>query len=139
MKEKQIKKRMQAEEIKGMQAGENIGGIYCCYVIIKIKKNNVFINVTKLNGQTIVKYTTGLIQKRKNKKQIRSIVKWIIEKIAIFIKKNYNCIKIKIKGHTNKAISYLKEIKRKKIRIMTYENNTQIVHNGCRPPKKRRI
>lgn len=115
------------------------GGIYCCYVIIGIKKNNVFVNITKMNGQTIIRYTTGLIQKRKNKKQIRSIVKWIIERTATFIKKNFNCIRIKIKGHTNKSISYLKEIRKRKIRIISYENNIQNVHNGCRPPKKRRM
>lgn len=125
------------EKIKKNIEGEI--GIYCCYVIIRIKKNNVFVNITEMNGKTIIKYTTGLIQKKKNKKQIRSIVKWIIEKIAIFIKKNFNCIKIRIKGHTNKAISYLKEIKKKKIKIIAYENNIKNIHNGCRQPKKRRI
>lgn len=44
---------------------EITGGVYCCNTIMRIKKNNVFINITKLNGQTIVKYSTGLIQKKK--------------------------------------------------------------------------
>lgn len=118
---------------------EITGGVYCCNTIMRIKKNNVFINITKLNGQTIVKYSTGLIQKKKNKKQLRTSAKWIIEKIAIFMRRNFNCVKIKIKGQTNKTITYLKEMKRKKIKIITYENNIQNVHNGCRPPKKRRI
>ncbi len=55
------------------------------------------------------------------------------------MRRNFNCVKIKIKGQTNKTITYLKEMKRKKIKIITYENNIQNVHNGCRPPKKRRI
>lgn len=118
---------------------EKTKGIYCCCATIKIKKNNIFANITKLNGQTIIKYTTGLIQKKKNKKQQRTTAKWIIEKIGIFMKKNFSCAKIKIKGHTNKTISLLKEIKKKKIKILSYENNIKNVHNGCRPPKKRRI
>jgi ribosomal protein S11 len=124
---------------KKTKNNEQTGGIYCCNAIMRIKKNNVFINITKLNGQTIIKYSTGLIQKKKNKKQLRTSAKWIIEKIAIFMKRNFNCVKIKIKGQTNKTITYLKEMKRKKIKIITYENNIQNVHNGCRPPKKRRI
>lgn len=112
---------------------------YCCIIRMTLKKNNVFVNLTKTNGQTILKFTAGLIQKKKNKKQIRSLIKWIFEKISFFAKANFNCVKIIIKGHTNKSFSYLKEIKRKKLKLISYKHIIPIIHNGCRPPKKRRI
>lgn len=38
---------------------------YCCIIRMTLKKNNVFVNLTKTNGQTILKFTAGLIQKKK--------------------------------------------------------------------------
>ena len=48
---------------------------YCCIIRMTLKKNNVFVNLTKTNGETIIKFTAGLIQKKKNKKQLRSLIK----------------------------------------------------------------
>ncbi len=104
-----------------------------------LKKNNVFVNLTKTTGETIIKFTAGLIQKKKNKKQIRSLIKWIFEKVAFFAKVNFNSVKIIIKGYSNTPFSYLKEIKRKKLKLVSYKHIIPILHNGCRPPKKRRI
>lgn len=50
-------------------------GIYCCVIRMTLKKNNVSVNLTNLKGQTIIKYTSGLIQKKKNKSKLRSITK----------------------------------------------------------------
>jgi ribosomal protein S11 len=63
----------------------------------------------------------------------------MFEKISFFAKANFNGVKIIIKGHTNKSFFYLKEIKRKKLKLISYKHTIPIVHNGCRPPKKRRI
>jgi hypothetical protein len=38
---------------------------YCCVIRMTLKKNNVFVNLTKTNGQTIIKFSAGLIQKKK--------------------------------------------------------------------------
>ena len=134
-----IQKKMQAQ-IKDttLLTSKNIDQ-YCCIIRITLKKNNVFVNLTKTNGETIIKFTAGLIQKKKSKKQLRSLIKWIFEKIAFFVKVNFSCVKIIIKGYTNTHFSYLKEIKRKKLKLISYQHIVPVVHNGCRPPKKRRI
>jgi ribosomal protein S11 len=126
--------------------------IYCCIIHITWKKNNVFVNLTKMNGETIIKFTAGLIQKRKSgkKKQLSSLIKWIFEKITFFAKVNFSCAKIIIKGcihsTTNAAtyFNYLKEIKRVRpkgaeLRVLTYQYHIPVLHNGCKPPKLRRI
>lgn len=132
-----VQKKVQLNDTK-MLTSNNIDQ-YCCIIRMTLKKNNVFVNLTKTNGETIIKFTAGLIQKKKNKKQIRSLIKWIFEKIAFFAKVNFSCVKIIIKGHTNTPFSYLKEIKRKKLKLISYQHIIPILHNGCRPPKKRRI
>jgi ribosomal protein S11 len=114
---------------------------YCCVVRFSMKKNNIFVNLTSLKGQTILKFSAGLIQKRKTKKELRSIVKFIIDKLSFFIKANFDCVKIIIKsdGSAKKALSLFKYFKRKRLKIVYFKAHLPIVHNGCRAPKKRRI
>lgn len=114
---------------------------YCCVVRFSVKKNNIFVNLTNLKGQTIVKFSAGLIQKRKTKKELHSIVKFIIDKISFFINANFDCVKLIIKtdGSAKKAISFFKLFKQKKIKIVYFKAQLPIVHNGCRAPKKRRL
>lgn len=114
---------------------------YCCVVRFSMKKNNVFVNLTSLKGRTILKFSAGLIQKRKTKKELRSIVKFIIDKISFFIKANFDCVKIYIKsdGSAKKALSLFKYFKRKRLKIVYFKAQIPIAHNGCRAPKKRRI
>lgn len=50
---------------------------YCCILIFSVKKdgtnaNKIFVNVTNFKGQTIIKFSSGLIQKSGSKKQIKS-------------------------------------------------------------------
>ena len=68
-----------------------------------------------------------------------SLVKFILNKISIFSKNNFDGIRIIIKGDGYKSFSFLRELKRKKVKITYFENKLPIVHNGCRLPKKRRI
>jgi ribosomal protein S11 len=43
--------------------------LHCCYIRMKLKENNVFVNVTNLKGQTIIKYSSGIISTKGNVKQ----------------------------------------------------------------------
>ena len=74
----------------------------------------------------------------------------MIEKIGTFIRNNFDCFKIIIKGHTSsrRSLSYLKELSKqrsfgsqnKKTKgLISFKHYVPVVHNGCRPPKKRRI
>ena len=110
-----------------------------CVVYLSIKKNNVFVNVTDIKGQTIIKFSSGLIQKNKSKKQLPSIIKWIFEKLSYFVKNNFNHVKLIIKAPRTKSFFYLRELKRKRLPIIYFENRIPLAHNGCRSPKKRRI
>ena len=114
-------------------------------VRITLKKNNVFMNVTDVKGHTIIKFSSGLVQKNAKqngtKKKLFSLVKFILNKVSVFVKNNFDAIKIIIKGRGHKSFSFLKEFKKKKLQsqIIYFENKLPLVHNGCRPPKKRRL
>jgi ribosomal protein S11 len=143
MKELSTHKTIKQDKIKKEILVEQNAPVYqyCCVVRFSMKKNNIFVNLTNLKGQTILKFTAGLIQKRKTKKELRSIVKFIIDKISFFIKANFDCVKIFIKsdGSAKKAMSLFKYFRRKKLKIVYFNAQLPIVHNGCRAPKKRRI
>ena len=115
---------------------------YCCTIHLKLKKNNIFANVANSKGQTIIKFSSGLVRKDKNvsgKKQLRTMVKLIIEKISAFVKSNFDCAKIIINAPSTKSFSYFKEFKRKRVELIYFKSKIPVRHNGCRPPKKRRI
>ena len=107
---------------------------------ITIKKNNVFMNITpNATGNTLLKFSSGFVLKTKNKKKLNNVVKFLFSKVSVFVKNNFNYLRISIKGSGIKAFSYLKALKKKKLKILSYENYVPLVHNGCRPPKKRRL
>jgi ribosomal protein S11 len=128
----------------------------CCVIHTTLKKNNIFVNLTNTEGQTILKFTAGSIRGsfgpqgnrsgKKSKKQPRTAARWIIEKISYFIRNNFDCVKIIVKACGDAAPSstslspYLSELKRrKKLSIVYFQNRVPIVHNGCRVPRRRRV
>lgn len=116
-----------------------IGKSPMCIIFLSAKKNNVFINLTDLKGHTIIKFSSGIIQKNNSKKQLTWILKWIFEKLSYFVKNNFNFVKLIIKAPRTKSFFYLRELKRKRLPIISFQIRVPISHNGCRPPKKRRV
>lgn len=106
---------------------------------VKLTKNNVFINVTNIYGKTIIKLSAGNVQKKKNKKALFSITKILLSRTANFVRRNFHKVNLIVKGNPYKSLMFLKRINAKRIKIKTYENLIPLVHNGCRPPKKRRL
>jgi len=47
------------------KVNEMTKGQYGCVIRMTLKDGNVFINVTNLKGQTIMKFSSGLIHKKK--------------------------------------------------------------------------
>lgn len=123
-------------------------------VRITWKKNNIFMNVHDIKGKTIIKFSSGLVQKNSNKKNLFSIAKFLLNKVRVFIKNNFYTVRIIIKGGGLKSLALIKQLqkqqkqqahekqKKEKIwdsKIIYFENKLPLVHNGCRLPKKRRL
>jgi hypothetical protein len=66
------------QQTKSAKADTTNKAQHCCVIRLALKKNNAFVNITNLNGQTLIKFSIGLIQKKNNttnKKQLRALVK----------------------------------------------------------------
>ena len=63
----------------------------------------------------------------------------MINKAAVFINKNFSGTHLVVNGRIKKALSYWRRLHKKNVKIISYENNVKMAHNGCRPPKKRRV
>ena len=73
----------------------------------------------------------------------RSVIRGIIERVGSAIGGHYDYTKVVVQARSIEMILYLKESLRKywhkKPKIIYYAGRVPIAHNGCRPPKKRRI
>jgi hypothetical protein len=121
---------------------------YCRITRLTTKgsERNVFVNVTNLKGQTVVKFTTALGRTafatgRQQPK--RSVIRWIIDRVGSAIGGHYDYTKVIVQARSSESLLYLKESLRKywhrRPKIIYYKGHIPIAHNGCRPPKKRRV
>jgi len=84
--------------------------------------------------------TTGSIQKRKTKRELRNMLHFMLENTSFFVKANFDSMRIVVKGSTLKrTLGIFKHLRSKSTPIMGFKVRVPVLHNGCRPPKKRRI
>jgi hypothetical protein len=113
---------------------------WCCITRLVVRERNVFVNVTNLKGQTIVKFAASS-RRPSTQQPKRSVIRGIVERVGSAIGGHYDYTKVVVQARSTEMISYLKESLRKykKPKIIYYAGRVPTAHNGCRPPKKRRI
>jgi ribosomal protein S11 len=64
----------------------------------------------------------------------------MLENTSFFVKANFDSMRIVVKGSTLKrSLGIFKHLRYKPTPIMGFKICVPVLHNGCRPPKKRRI
>lgn len=109
-------------------------------IYIKKTLNNIFITLTNLKGDTIKYYSTGKVEKKSTNKSSTYVAEVMIKKIlndCSDVGIRYVCLYYS--GIIYNLKSYLKEIKKKRIHVLSLTNNTPINYNGCKAPKPRRL
>ena len=122
---------------------------YCCIVRLAVvdSQRNVFVNVTSLKGQTVVRFTTHMgsswASSKARPQPKRSVIRWIIDRVGSAIGGHHDYTKVIVQTRSSEMLLYLKESLRKywhkRPKIIYYKGLIPIAHNGCRPPKKRRV
>ncbi|XBT18305.1 MAG: 30S ribosomal protein S11 [Candidatus Shikimatogenerans sp. Tduv] len=113
---------------------------YKCNVYIRTTYNNIIITLTDEKGNVLLWSSSGKMKFKGSKKTTPYAAEIICKDlINRSIKLGLKKVNIFVKG-----ISYIKDIIIKtiynmKIKISIIKDITPISHNGCRPPKKRRI
>ena len=107
---------------------------------INITNNNYLINITDLLGNTICWESAGTSSFKGSKKKAPFVIQTVINNIL----KKANEIKLKkaeinIKGEGINRFLALQTLSNGPLEIISITDKNRIPHNGCRPPKKRKI
>ena len=84
--------------------------------------------------------STGFIEKRKVKKELRKMLNFMLGSTSYFVQANFDSMHIFVKGSSLKSVLPIYNTLRfKETPITGLKVCSPVLHNGCRPPKKRRI
>ncbi len=134
-------KKEREEAIRKKEKGEiKKSRVKKARVYINATYNNTVITLTDKNGDTLSWVTAGSLGFKGTKKatpyaasRVATVIGNKAEKIGI------QEIDIYVKGVGSGRNSALKSLSNRKMRIKSINDVTPIPHNGCRPPKPRRV
>lgn len=109
-------------------------------VYIKATFNNTLITVTDYNGDTICSSSAGCVGFKGSRKSTPFAAQQAAQRCAGSAMRNgVREIEIKVKGPGSGRESAISALQQAGLRIVSIEDITPLPHNGCRPPKRRRV
>ncbi|OHB44165.1 MAG: 30S ribosomal protein S11 [Planctomycetes bacterium GWC2_49_10] len=109
-------------------------------VYIKATFNNTLVTITDANGDTICRDSGGTVGFKGSRKSTPFAAQRAAEKCASSAMRNgVREVEIRVKGPGSGRESAISAIQQAGLRISSIEDITPLPHNGCRPPKKRRV
>ena len=109
-------------------------------VHIKATFNNTLITITDMNGDTICSSSSGCVGFKGSRKSTPFAAQQAAQRAADAAKRNgVREVEIKVKGPGSGRESAISALQQAGLRIALIEDVTPLPHNGCRPPKRRRV
>jgi len=109
-------------------------------VHIKATFNNTLVTISDANGDTISRDSAGTVGFKGSRKSTPFAAQRAAEKCAAAAMRNgVREVEIRVKGPGSGRESAISAIQQAGLRISSIEDVTPLPHNGCRPPKKRRV
>ena len=107
---------------------------------IKTTFNNTIVTITDILGNTLCWASSGTSGFKGARKNTPFAAQSAARNAALkAIELGMEKIEIVIKGRGNGRETSIRAIKAFGLNILSIEDRTAIAHNGCRPPKKRRL
>lgn len=107
---------------------------------IKASFNNIIITMTNKNGDVISWSSAGKLGFRGSKKNTPYAAQLAAEDAtAVAVGAGLRKVKVYVKGPGNGRESAIRSIHNAGIEVTEIIDVTPMPHNGCRPPKKRRV
>ena len=107
---------------------------------IRASFNNIIISLTNKSGQVISWSSAGKMGFRGSKKNTPYAAQMAAEDcIAVAKEAGLKKVKVYVKGPGNGRESAIRSIHNGGIEVMEIVDVTPTPHNGCRPPKRRRV
>jgi small subunit ribosomal protein S11 len=127
MVEKVVKRRARKNIVKAV-------------VHIKATFNNTLITVTDTNGDTICSSSAGCVGFKGARKSTPFAAQQAAQRAAASAAQNgVREVDVKVKGPGPGRESAIAALQQAGLRISAIEDVTPLPHNGCRPPKRRRV
>ncbi len=109
-------------------------------VHIKSTFNNTLITITDVEGDTICRDSAGTVGFKGSRKSTPFAAQRAAEKCANAAKRSgVREVEVRVKGPGSGRESAISALQSAGLRISSIEDVTPIPHNGCRPPKRRRV
>ncbi len=109
-------------------------------VFINATFNNTIVSVTDMDGNVISWSSTGLHGFKGSRKSTPYAAKIVGEDaINKALEHGLKQVQIIVKGPGSGRESALRAVASSGIRVTNIKDTTPVPHNGCRPPKRRRI
>ena len=109
-------------------------------VHIKATFNNTLITVTGVDGDTICSSSTGCVGFKGSRKSTPFAAQQAAMRCAnAALRNGVREIEIRVKGPGSGRESAISALQQAGLRIDSIEDVTPLPHNGCRPPKRRRV
>lgn len=107
---------------------------------IKATQNNTIVTVTDVNGETLAWDSAGTIGFKGARKATPFAATRAGEQCGHKVRKmGMSEIEVKIRGTGGGRESAVQGLVSTGLRVTAIEDHTPVPHNGCRPPKKRRV
>ena len=107
---------------------------------IKTTFNNTIITISDILGNTVCWDSAGTAGFKGARKNTPFAAQMAAKNVAgKAIELGMQKIEIVIKGRGNGRESSIRALKNAGLTILSIEDKTAVAHNGCRPPKKRRL
>ena len=107
---------------------------------IKASFNNTIITITDVNGETLCWDSAGTVGFKGARKATPFAAIRAAEKCAAKAKRmGMREIEVRVKGPGSGRESAISALQNNGLQITAIEDHTPIPHNGCRPPKQRRV
>nr|YP_010248088.1 30S ribosomal protein S11 [Micractinium variabile]AGZ19416.1 30S ribosomal protein S11 [Chlorella sp. ArM0029B]QTK15939.1 30S ribosomal protein S11 [Micractinium variabile] len=107
---------------------------------IQSTRNNTIITLTDLQGNCKFWSSAGNIGFKNSRKSTSYAAQAVAEMVATkALNLGFDSVMIKIKGLGYGKFSAIRALSKSKLSVTKIIELTPIAHNGCRPPKKRRV
>jgi small subunit ribosomal protein S11 len=107
---------------------------------VKATFNNTMITLTDMNGETLCWDSAGTVGFKGARKSTPFAATRAAEKVAIKAKRlGVRDVEVRVKGPGPGRESAITALQNNGLNITAVEDHTPIPHNGCRPPKRRRV
>jgi small subunit ribosomal protein S11 len=109
-------------------------------VYIKATFNNTLITITDPDGDTICSGSCGCVGFKGSRKSTPFAAQQAAQRCAQTAMRNgIREVEIRVKGPGSGRESAISALQQAGLRIASIEDVTPLPHNGCRPPKRRRV